>query len=201
MPRRIVPLVPQQYYHVYNRGHNKDKIFFELKNYKFFLNRFRKYVAGNHAQVIAYVLMPNHYHFLLEISSEDFSIAMQKFSISYVKSINKRYNRTGSLFEGAFQARRIDRNEYLLHLPRYIHLNPVLAGLVRHPEDWVYSSYREYIGLRNGTLPRPDIILSQFQTSQTSEISEISEVYRQYQLFVEDYRLEELDSINHLTIE
>jgi REP element-mobilizing transposase RayT len=91
--------------------------------------------------------MPNHYHFLLEISSEDFSIAMQKFSISYVKSINKRYNRTGSLFEGAFQARRIDRNEYLLHLSRYIHLNPVLAGLVRHPEDWVYSSYREYIGL------------------------------------------------------
>ena len=122
---------------------------------------------------------------------------MQKFSLSYVKAINKRLKRTGSLFQGAFQAVLVDRNDYFLHLSRYIHLNPVIAGLVHKPEDWIYSSYQEYIGIRDSTLPQPDIIYSQIQTS---EISEISEVYREYQLFVEDYSSRDMESINHLKI-
>jgi hypothetical protein len=58
----------------------------------------------------------------------------------------------------------VDRNEYLVHLSRYIHLNPVVAGLAKQPEDWEFSSYRDYIGLHKGTLPEPEIILSQFLT-------------------------------------
>lgn len=85
---------------------------------------------------------------------------MMKLSVSYTKAINKRYGRVGSLFQGPFRAVHVDRNEYLLHLSRYIHLNPVTAGLVPQPEEWEFSSYREYIGLRNGTLPEPKIVLS-----------------------------------------
>ena len=114
---------------------------------------------------------------------------MQNFAISYTKAMNERYHRAGSLFQGAFQARLVDKDEYLLHLSRYIHLNPVQAGLVKQPQDWVYSSYQEYIGLRKGTLPRPEIVLAQFGSSlQTSEVSETSEVLgalARYREFVE----------------
>ena len=89
---------------------------------------------------------------------------MMRLSVSYTKAINKHFRRVGPLFQGQFQARHVDRNEYLLHLSRYIHLNPVAAGLVQRPEQWEFSSYRDYVGLRNGTLPRPEIVLSQFRT-------------------------------------
>ena len=111
---------------------------------------------------------------------------MQRFSISYTKAMNKRYDRVGSLFQGQFQAVLVDRNEYLLHLSRYLHLNSVEAGLVKRPEDWEFSSYRDYIGLRQGTLPMPDIILLQFPTP------------RAYQEFVESYKLTDRDIIAHL---
>jgi putative transposase len=65
------------------------------------------------------------------------------------------------LFEGRFQTKWVDRDEYLLHLTRYIHLNPVKAGLVERPEDWAFSSYQDYVGLRRGTLPRSTEVLAQ----------------------------------------
>jgi REP element-mobilizing transposase RayT len=168
MPRRTIPLVPGSYYHVYNRGHNGANIFFETENYLYFINKFRTYIGRDHAQVIAYVLMPNHYHFLLEVISDQFSFAMKNFSISYVRAINERYKRTGALFQGAFQARIIEQNSYLLQLSKYIHLNPVHAKLEKKPETWPYSSYNEYIGYRKGTFPHPEIILEQFGSNQAS---------------------------------
>jgi putative transposase len=80
----------------------------------------------------------------------------------------------------------VDENSYLLHLSRYIHMNPVTAGLVTRPEDWAFSSYRDYVGLRDGTLPVPDVVLSQFPSRQT------------YQAFVESYRDQEARIIAHL---
>ncbi len=91
---------------------------------------------------------------------------MMSLQISYAKAINKRYNRVGHLFQGPFKNIHIDRDEYLLHLSRYIHINPVEAGLVSKPEVWEFSSYLDYIGLRNGALPKPDLILSQFPDRQ-----------------------------------
>ena len=131
MPRRITPLIPDEYYHLYNRGHNRDRIFFERENYDYFLRRLCKYVVPEHAIVVAYVLMPNHYHFILRVVTQHLSQAMQRFGISYTKSINKRMNRTGNLFQGAFQAKLIDSVEYLLHLSRYVHLNPVCVGSMK----------------------------------------------------------------------
>ena len=86
---------------------------------------------------------------------------MRKFSLSYTKAINKRYNRVGSLFQGPFQFRHIDSNSYLLHVSRYIHLNPV-EHHVTNPADWEFSSYPDYLNQRPGRLPQPEIILQQF---------------------------------------
>lgn len=186
MPRRETPLLAGHYYHLYNRGHNRAPIFFQPQNYAFFLGRLRKYVATEHADIIAYALLPNHYHLLVEARTDNLSHAMQLFGISYTKAINNRFHRTGALFQGPFRAKLVDRNEYLLHLSRYLHLNPGRAGLVQRAEDWIYSSYRDYIGLRNGTLPRPDIVLDQFASRED------------YQAFVEAYVEENRAVIAHL---
>ncbi len=162
MPRRAIPLITGQYYHLYNRGHNRASIFFEPDNFTFFLQRLRRYVAPEHARVIAYVLMPNHYHLLIKAQTDHLSHAMQLFGISYTKAMNTRFHRSGALFQGAFQSKLVDQDAYLLHLSRYIHLNPVRARLVQHPQDWMYFSYREYLGIRDGTLPQPQAVLNQF---------------------------------------
>ncbi len=95
----------------------------------------------------------------------------------------------GPLFQGPFKAILVDRDEYLLHLSRYIHCNPVNAGLVNRAEDWAYSSYRDYIGMRNGTLPQPAIVLSQFD----SRIA--------YRKFVEAYTEDSTTIIEHLMLD
>ncbi|MBC7263417.1 MAG: transposase [Chloroflexi bacterium] len=196
MPRRTIQFVPGEYYHLYNRGNNRQNIFFERENYLFFLRQIRLYLAPQirtsevcKGIVVAYCLMPNHFHLLLTPQSENLSHQMQLLSISFTKAMNRRYSRVGALFQGAFQAVHVERNEHLLHLSRYIHLNPVAAGLVRRPEDWEFSSYRDYIGQRNGALPAPGIILSQFSSC------------REYQSFVESYAEHDLSVIAHLLID
>jgi hypothetical protein len=110
--------------------------------------------------------MPTHYHLLVLLKEADLSHQMQLFAISYTKAMNKRYDRVGALFQGAFQAKYVDENDYLVQLSRYIHLNPVTTGLVEHPEEWEFSSYQEYVGLRDGTLPKAEIVLSQFPSPE-----------------------------------
>ena len=161
MPRRKTEILPGQYYHLYNRGNNCQKIFFERENYLFFLRRFRHYLVDNTLEVNAYCLMPNHYHFLVHLRQGNFSQKMQAFTLSYTKAMNKRYRRCGSIFQGRFQAILVDSDAYLLYLSRYIHLNPVKAGLVKCPEEWEFSSYLDYVGLRQGTLPRMGDLLKQ----------------------------------------
>ncbi len=164
MPRRETQLCIDEYYHVYNRGTNRERIFFERENYRFFLKGLRAYISSKTASVIAYCLMPNHYHLLVRLLSSSFSEAMQQFGTSFTKSINRRFDRVGPLFQSRFKAIHVEREEYLVHLSRYIHLNPVVAGLVKSPADWEFSSYREYVGLRDGNLPSPDLVLSIFPT-------------------------------------
>lgn len=175
MPYRKVELKADHYYHIYNRGNNHENIFFERENYLYFLRQLRKYLTPEIGEVVCYCLMPNHYHFLIYLKDDKISEVMQKFLLSYTKAVNLRYNRYGSLFQGRFKAILIDSDRYLLHLSRYIHLNPVQAKLVIHAQDWEFSSYREYIGLRKGTLPNTEKILSYFSSDNN------------YQNFVESY--------------
>ncbi len=163
MPRRLTPFAPDVYYHFYNRGNNRQGVFFESDNYLYFLKGVKKYLTPTVA-IIAYCLMPTHYHLLVRVgpqTSEVFktsevswqvSRAMQKFLISYTKAVNKRFSRVGSLFQGQFQAKPIQNYTHLLNLCIYIHANPVKDGLVAVPEDWMYSNYLEWLGQRDGTL-------------------------------------------------
>jgi putative transposase len=193
MPRRATPFLPDQYYHFYNRGNNRQAVFFERENYLYFLRGIKKYVRG-HVEVIAYCLMPTHYHILVRIKqflvnqtsdlqtsevlktsevsgkeipeSKAVSLAMQKFGISYTKAINKRFSRVGALFQGQFQGKPIKQYDHLLNLCVYIHANPVKDGLVALPEDWEFSNYLEWMNLREGTLVNREFIEDNFGTPE-----------------------------------
>lgn len=161
MPRRLITFDPGAYYHLYNRGVNRKAIFFETRNYLYFLFNIERYLLPV-ADLVAYCLMPNHYHLLIfikqtsEVTSEvsptsevtsEVSKAMMKISVSYTKTINNYYGRVGPLFQGAFQAKHVESDLYLSHLIGYIHLNPVASELVESPEEWMYSSFQDYQNL------------------------------------------------------
>ncbi|WOD37513.1 REP-associated tyrosine transposase [Nodosilinea sp. E11] len=166
MPRPQRDLVPGEYYHLYNRGNNRQNIFFERENYLYFLKQFRYFVAEETVHVVAYCLMPNHYHVLIYLREVGLSKAMQRFTMSYTNAMNRRYGRCGSLFQGRFQTIHVDSDAYLLHLTRYIHLNPMRACLVQHPQEWEFSSYCDYVGLRRGTLPQMECVLKQVGSAE-----------------------------------
>jgi hypothetical protein len=104
--------------------------------------------------------MPNHYRLLLRPTGEDLSSRMQMFSISFTKFVNTRRARSGVLFQGQFQAVPVYEDRQLLYVTAYLHLNPVRAGLAPQPQDWPYSSYRDYVGTRAGSLPSPELGLA-----------------------------------------
>lgn len=153
MPRRLTPFVPGLYYHIYNRGNNRQSIFFQPQNYLYFLRNMKRYLVPL-ANVTAYCLMPTHYHILVKVQTSDVSLsrAMMRLSVSYTKAINKRFERVGSLFQGQFQAKPVQSYHHLLNVCIYLHANPVKDGLVTDPADWVYSNYLEWLGQRDGTL-------------------------------------------------
>jgi len=165
MARRKITFAQGEYYHVYNRGVNRQPIFRCDDNYVFLLQRVKRYVAQWQIVVIAYCLMPNHYHFVLRQAGEhSISRFMQSIFNSYTKAFNKMYDRSGTLFEGPFRAAHVTDDVYLLHLCRYVHLNPLEAGLVADLCDWPYSNYLEWIGQRNGTLVDREFVKSHFPT-------------------------------------
>ena len=162
MPYRKFEFAANHYYHLYNRGSNHAIIFRETENYRYFLRLLDKYLAPGKVEIVAYCLMPDHYHLLVCPQIDTLSKLMQPFLLAYTNAFNKRYDCMGALFQGRFKARYIDKNEYLLHLSRYIDLNPVRAGLVKKAENWEFSSYRDYLGRRTGSTLNPKIVLDQF---------------------------------------
>ncbi len=201
MPRRPAQLTAGVCYHVYNRGNNRQTIFFSPDDYALFIRRLRGYIlgeplpgplripAGRGAQLLAYCLMPNHYHLLLVPAENDLSHRMQLLSISFTKAMNARHTRVGSLFQGQFQAIAVDRDAYLVSLTVYLHLNPVRGGLTAQPEEWPYSSYRDYVGLRRGSLPSPDLRLS------------LAGGVAAYERLVDSFSDQDEDVIEHLLLE
>ena len=136
MARRTIQFLPENYYHIYNRGNNQQEIFLEDENYRHFLKRLVHYYNIASIEVVAFCLMPNHYHLLITLVREiNFSNIMRSFTTSYVKSFNGWHKRVGHFFQGDFQARQIDSTEYLMQVCRYIHRNPVKAGLTAFPEE------------------------------------------------------------------
>ena len=163
MPRRKNDFGRGGYYHLYNRGVYRGRIFFNDENYLFCLQRMKAVGRKYGATIIAYCLMPNHYHFLLR---QEGDVSLSRFVGAlfngYVQAVNRQQGRSGTLFEGRFRHRYVDGERYLIHLCRYIHANPVRAGLVSTPEAWPYSNYREWVGLRPGTLVDHDFVEGYF---------------------------------------
>ncbi len=163
MPYQNTEFTKGQYYHIYNRGAGKSKIFLVEENYHYLIQLIEKNCEKYGMGIICYCLMPNHYHFLLrQLTDIPISKFINVLFNGYVQALNRQQNRTGTLFEGRFKHILIDEWKYLIHLCRYIHRNPVKAGLVKSPEEWEHSNYRDWIGRRNGILKDNEFIKEHF---------------------------------------
>jgi len=151
-------------YHVFNRGNNKQKIYFKLENYFYFLKGIERHLLPC-CDVLAWCLMPNHFHFLVHANSfstvvikdggferQQFSQGIKQLLSSYTKAINKQEGRTGSLFQQKTKAVCVSVNEqHETTAFHYIHQNPMKARLVARMEDWEFSSFNDYLGMRKTT--------------------------------------------------
>lgn len=151
---------PQSYYHIYARGINKQDIFLDKYDYGYFTKLLRRYLSknkltningmpypyyGDELELVVFCLMPNHFHFLVyQQESESMSKFMRSLMTSYSRYFNKKYKRTGALFESRYKASRISNESYLQHISRYIHLNP------RYWRRYQYSSLPYFLGEQPG---------------------------------------------------
>ena len=150
---------PRNYYkdtfhHLYNRGANKQAIFLEKSNYDYFLEKLEYYKDEYEIELLAYCLMPNHFHLFVRQLKEESSITefISALLNSYTKSINKSYKRSGTLFESKTKSKQIIDDAYFKWVIKYILENPVKAGLAAAITDWEYSNAKDLLGVRNGSL-------------------------------------------------
>ena len=161
-------LYPQTCYHLYNRTNNRELLFKSEENYLYFLEKFRKACAP-YVDTIAYCLMPTHFHWLVFIKTDNIQQLQRKIGDwlgGYTRGLNKHIHRTGSLFQQHTKARAIKNDRDLLTVATYIHQNPVRIGLIQKLQDWPWSSYPDYIGLRKGTLPDKSYLSEWFKTTE-----------------------------------
>ncbi|OHA53346.1 MAG: hypothetical protein A3A30_02410 [Candidatus Terrybacteria bacterium RIFCSPLOWO2_01_FULL_48_14] len=222
-------LATNELYHVYNRGVEKRKVFldqkdlfralhsiFELNNAELVANSgyhcSNKDIAESErkprkllVEIIAFCLMPNHFHFLLrQLRDNGISLFMQKFGTGYAQYFNKKHDRSGTLFEGRFRAIHVTDDEYLLHLSRYIHLNPVELAFPGWKEKGIentqkletflntyrWSSYLDYIGTKNfPSVTQREFLLGYFKNP------------REYKKFVLSWTKQDLSRIADYTLE
>ena len=186
------------FYHIYNRGDNRENIFLDDQDFAAFLIRLKvalgisvkstlriKPFPADSFTIAAYCLMPNHFHFLVR-QNADASIGdlIKKLTTSYVKYFNAKHKRIGNLFQDTFKAKLIDSDSYLSYITAYIHNNPT------DPFSYAYSSLPEYIGTRNGNLCNPEFILGFFKGNK--------ELYKS---FVQNYTLKDHEKIKYLVFD
>ena len=222
MPGRMIPLVTDEIYHVYNRGINRQPTFntkrehqralsaikfYRVSEPPFRLSKFFEFdkdrqtavlklmdQAEKLVEIISFCLMPNHFHFLLK-QKKDHGISkfMGNFQNSYTRYFNTRNDRDGSLFLDQFKAKRITNEEQLIHVSRYIHLNPYTDFLVKsldELENYPWSSYPDYL-TGNKEIIEPGLVM---------EIFKQADKYKQFVLDQADYQ-RKLGIIKHLAME
>ncbi len=147
MPRSPIIQYPNAFYHVMNRGRNKDLIFRDNSDFKVFLDIISQANIKFNAIIHAYCLMNNHYHLLLETPNANISQIMHSIGREYVQKYNEKYSCDGPLFKSRYKAILIDEDSYLISLNRYIHRNPIC--LKNEIKDYRWSSYQYYLGAIN----------------------------------------------------
>lgn len=213
------------FYHLYNRGVEKRTIFVDEQDYAVFLHLLKYYLSPSdpkdihpflnfqnfnvvrprpltnlekEIELLAYCLMPNHFHLLIKQNTlEGMKKLMSKVLTTYSMYFNKRYKRVGHLFQGRYKAALIESDSYLLHVSRYIHLNPTeLTGTV--PVNYPHSSYQHFLGLKKASWLKPDFILAYFDRSK---LLPFLKKYPSYKDFVENYTEDSKEIIGNLSID
>ncbi len=149
-------------YHITARGNEGRNIFKDSEDYEMLLKIFREAETKYGLILRCYSLMPNHYHLVMETPDANLTKGMHFIQTSYTIYFNRKYRRIGHLFQGRYKALLVDKDNYLLELSRYVHLNPLRANLVERLEDYEWSSYLDYIGLRDSKLVETETVLKQF---------------------------------------
>lgn len=227
---RIKTYIENSFYHIYNRGVEKRIVFQDTQDYRVFLHYLKLYLSppeslkslkglkglsfvmrpkqrplNNFNQeiiLLSYCLMPNHFHLLLKQKpTNGIEKFMRSLGTKYVQYFNKRYQRIGPLFQGAYKAVLVETDEQLLHLSRYIHLNPLetnkkKSSLSKKLLD-SYSSYADYLGKKKTEWLHPEEILSFFKTAQKTNLKDLLS----YQGFVENYREPPEEILGELILE
>lgn len=210
-PNIIKTFTENAYYHVYNRGVEKRRIYEDAQDYKMFLYYLKIYLSSidelhseypllrsnivnnnlfGKVDLLAYCLMPNHYHLLLRQTTKDgIAKLMKQVGTAYSMYYNKRHNRIGHLFQNTYKGVMVTTDEQLLHLSRYIHLNPIARGASL--DDFQWSSYNHYLKKGGPSWIKINHVLD-FFNEQSPALS--------YENFVEKY-VEELPHLNKLTID
>jgi putative transposase len=191
MPKRYLPLVNGEIYHIYNRGLEKRPIFDKERDYSIFKETLFYYcLAGTKpkfsiyrkskilslqstdklVEIICFCLMPNHFHIMVkQVREGGISEFMRKFIHSYNKYRNVKYQRKGPIFQGVFKAVHVDNDEQLIHLSRYIHLNPLVSFLVKDLRNYPYSSFNDFVNSESNFPLAKDVVLSFFKSPSDYE--------------------------------
>lgn len=224
MPGRKVVLANNETYHIVNRGIASQPVFLQKRDYQRGLDTFYYYQNRNLplkysrfldqskdrrldilkslkseknflAEIIAFCFMPNHFHFLLKQKTDNgISKFLSNFTNSYTRYFNTKAERQGPLFQGKFKAVRIETDEQLLHVSRYIHLNPYTSYMVKTIKDlenYPHSSFPEYLGKMKTSFCNKELVLDHFKDTQT---------YKNFVFDQADYQ-RRLEEIKHLTLE
>ena len=136
---------PDAWYHVMNRGRRGEQIFLEERDYKTFLELLMESAQLWHLRIVAYCQMPNHYHLLVQTPDANLSRCMRHINGVYTQRFNRLHQCDGQLFRGRYKAILVDADSYLLQLVRYIHRNPLRAGIVEELSSYEWSSHRGYL--------------------------------------------------------
>lgn len=215
MPSRIFPFVNGHFYHIYNRGVEKRVIFEKNWDYSRLIKTIRYYqlvgpkpklsrfLMGSLfkpdtnkkiVEIICYCLMPNHFHFLIkQLKDGGITEFISKLSNSYTKYYNVKYNRVGPLLQGEFKAVLIESDEQLIHVFRYIHLNPIASFLVKDLNQYRWSSYKEYTENDTNAMCNKETILSFFKTPKDCEKFVLDQVDYAQKLEIIKHQLLDLD--------
>lgn len=179
------------FYHIYNRGLNKQKIFHRRKDYEKLLDKLSSLLAEGDWTIYAYCLMPNHYHILAGEKKSSISKLIGRLFTSYGVFYNKKYQRQGPLFSDRFKSKIIQKDSYFLEVSRYIHLNPVKGDLVKNPEDYPFSSLSEYVGKFHRNIIHLDKV--------TTLLGDHEHNIKSYVKFVKDGTRSDLEKYNPFT--
>jgi putative transposase len=164
MPRAPRSFVAGGIYHVFNRGNRKEPIFITDADRLLFVELLRKVTSRYRWALHGYCLLRNHYHLVMEPSDPSVSVGMQRLGSEYAQWFNRNYGFVGHVFQGRFRAVAVESDGHLIHLSRYLALNPVRAGLSATPSLWPWSSYSELITRSSASLVSGKRVLSLFGT-------------------------------------